>query len=296
MKRHLVSSALLISFVVLVGFLAKSALSASALAPSAPALPPVPVSKNLPPPAVSARDIFILDMDSQQVLYEKGADEQVYPASTTKMMTALVALNYYTLDQTITVTQSFPEGQNAGLVPGERLTVEQLLYTMLVDSANDAAEILAQNYPGGRAAFVGEMNVMASHMHLYHTHFVNPTGLDEDGHYSSAADLTRLAQAVLTHPLLAKIVSTQNAVIATNTTPHVLTNLNALLGTVPGVLGVKTGFTDLAGQALVTYIDRQNHPLIITVLGSTDRFGDTESLIRWVYSDFTWSTAPSPHP
>jgi serine-type D-Ala-D-Ala carboxypeptidase (penicillin-binding protein 5/6) len=272
------------------GLLVKNIFSSSLLVHSESAPTSIPVSKNLPPPAISAKNVFILDTVSQNILFQLNPDEQKYPASTTKMMTALVALGNFPISQTITVTKSYPLGQNAGLKPGEQMTVEQLLYAMLIQSANDAAEILAENFPGGRVAFIQKMNDQAVLMHLTHTHFVNPTGLDEDGHYSSAADLSRLAQVVLNHPLLAKIVSTENAVVATNTTPHVLTNVNQLLGKVPGVLGVKTGFTDLAGQTLVTYVNRDQHPVIITILGSTDRFTDTQSLINWVYSNFHWTT------
>ena len=243
-----------------------------------------PISQNLPPPVISARNIFIIDRNSKIVLYQKAADQQVFPASTTKMMTALVALDQYDLGREITVTTSYPEGQNLKLTPGEKLTVNQLSYALLVQSANDAAEVLAENFAGGRAAFISAMNTKAVDLRLTATHFINPSGLDETGHYSTAADLARLADSALVHPEFAKIVATENAVIAT----HVLTNINQLLGKVPGVLGVKTGNTLGAGQSLVTLVDRDSHPVIIVVLGSTDRFGDSEKLINWVYSNYRW--------
>jgi len=290
MIRRFLSSTALILVVLLVGFWVKNIIASPGLVPDTATPVPLPESKLMSPPEISAKSVFILDSASQNVLYQKNSDDQKYPASTTKMMTALVVLDHYSVSQIITVTTAYPDGQNAGLKPGEEMTVEQLLYAMLVQSANDAAEILAENFPGGRTAFVQKMNDYAARLHLSHTHFANPTGLDEDSHYSTAADLTRLAQAVLNHPLLAKIVSTENAVVATNTSPHVLTNVNQLLGKVPGVLGIKTGFTDLAGQTLVTYVNRDNHPVIITVLESVDRFADTQALITWVYQNFTWTT------
>lgn len=243
-----------------------------------------PQSKNQPTPKISATHIMILDRDSKSVLYQRSADLSVPPASTTKMMTALIILDNFSLDQKITVTKAYPDGQTIGFQPGEQLTIEQLLYALLVQSGNDAAEILAENYPGGRVGFVAAMNQKATDLRLTHTHFQNPTGLDEDNHFSSASDLARLADMALNKSEFAKIVSTENAVIAGS---HVLTNLNQLLGKVPGVLGVKTGFTGNAGQALVTYVN-QGHPVIMVVLKSTDRFADTESLITWVYSNFTW--------
>ena len=164
------------------------------------------------------------------------------------------------------------------------MTVEQLLFALLVQSGNDAAEILAENYPGGRPTFIEAMNTKAAQLNLVHTHFANPTGIDEPGHYSSAADLARLASFALKKPEFARIVSTENTIVSN----HVLTNVNELLGKVPGVLGVKTGFTDGAGQSLVTLVDRDNHPVILVVLGSLDRFGDSEKLINWVYTNFKW--------
>ncbi len=247
---------------------------------------PLPVSQNIPPPTVSAHNIFIIDRSSKNVLFSQNADEQIFPASTTKMMTALVTLDHYRLTDQITVSREYKIGQNIGFKPGEILTVEQLLYALLVQSANDAAEILAENYPGGRASFINAMNSKAIKIHLTNTHFANPTGVDQDGHYSTAADLARLADVALRQEEFAKVVATENAVVST----HILTNVNQLLGKIPGVLGVKTGFTEGAGQALVTLVDRDNHPVILAVLASKDRFADSSALITWVYSNFHWTT------
>ncbi len=251
-----------------------------------------PVTQGLPVPDVVAKSIFIIDPDSQTVLYQHNADERLYPASTTKMLTALVANESFPHDQKITVTVSYPEGQDAGFMPGEVVDVENLLYALLVNSANDAAEIFAENFPGGRPAFVEAMNQKVISLGLQNTYFKNPTGLDEDGHFSSAADLARIAQELIRHPYLSKIVSTEAAVINTvdRTIYHPVTNINELLGHVEGVVGIKTGFTDLAGQSLVTLVDRNHHRVLVVLLGSTDRFADTKSLIDWSYSNFDWET------
>ncbi len=254
---------------------------------------PLPVAGNIPVPQLSARNVFVQDLASKTVLLAANADEPVLPASTTKMMTALVALDNFDLADTITVTQSYPLGTRVGFAPGERLSVEQLLYALLIQSANDAAEILAENFPGGRVAFIGAMNNKAQETHLTNTHFTNPTGIDEEGHYSTAADLARLAAEALKHPVFAKIVATENAVVAT----HVLTNINQLLGKVAGVIGVKTGNTEGAKQALVTLVERDGHPVILVVLGSENRFADTSALIDWVYSNWDWEQiAPQSRP
>lgn len=250
---------------------------------------PLPVSQHISPPSVSARNIFIMDRASKSVLLSQNADQQIFPASTTKMMTALVALDHYQLADTVTVTQEYKIGQYVGFKPGETLTVEQLLYALLVQSGNDAAEILAEGYSGGRSAFISAMNAKAGAIHLTNTQFSNPTGIDEAGHHSTAADLARLADVALRQPTFAKIVATENAVIST----HVLTNVNQLLGKIPGVLGVKTGFTEGAGQALVTLVERNDHPVILAVLESKDRFADSAALIDWVYANFRWQNLPA---
>lgn len=225
-----------------------------------------------------------MDRNSRIVLYQKLADQEVFPASTTKMLTALVVLDHFHLQDQIIVTRSYPIGQNLKLVPGETLTVEQLLYAMLVQSANDAAEVFAENYLGGRPAFIEAMNQKAIDLHLSNSHFQNPTGIDEPDHYSTASDLVRLADVALRNSEFAKIVATENAVVSS----HVVTNVNQLLGKIPGVMGVKTGFTEGAGQSLVTLVDRNSHPVLISVLGSQDRFADSTALIDWIYTNFTW--------
>lgn len=243
---------------------------------------PAPTISLPPPPSISALHSLVLDLDSDSLLYSKSADDSVAPASTTKLMTALVALENYPLNKIITIDRSFPEGQNIGLIPGEHLTVEQLLYALLIQSGNDAAEVLAENFPDGRPAFVTAMNQKAAGLLLFHTSFQNPTGLDEAGHVSTAADLARLARYVLKNPFLSRIVASENAVISYDQS-RVLTNTNELLGRIPGVLGVKTGYTDAAGEALITLVNRDNKKLLFVVLKSTDRFADTETLINWAY-------------
>lgn len=250
---------------------------------------PIPINLGNPVPSISARNVFVMDRNSRIVLYQKSADQKIYPASTTKMLTALVVLDNFDLQKKILVTRSYPIGQNLGLKPGEILTVEQLTYAMLVESANDAAEVLAENFPGGREKFIEAMNIKAVQIHLANSYFTNPTGIDEDGHYSTASDLARLADMALKNPEFSRIVATENAVIAT----HVVTNVNQLLGKIQGVIGVKTGYTEGAGQSLVTLVDRDSHPVLISLLGSEDRFRDTEKIIDWIYVNFKWeNTTP----
>ncbi len=261
-------------------------------------LPPLPVRKETTvDPQVFARSIFVSDRATGIVLWEHNADLRVPPASTTKMMTALIAMEKFPLDQIITVTRSYKIGQSVGFKPGDRVSVEQLLFSLLVYSGNDAAEILAENYPGGRAAFIDEMNKKTESLGLKNTHFANPTGLDEDNHYSTARDLAMLADIAMEKIEFAKIVASENTVITLeNNQEYVLKNVNQLLGKIPGVLGVKTGFTEGAGQSLVTLVSRNEHEVILSVLGSGDRFMETEKLIDWVYNSFTWQTLDRHNP
>lgn len=253
-------------------------------------LPPFPVRKEeVADPEVFARSILVVDRASNVTLWEHNADLRVPPASTTKMMTALVAMDKFPLEQIITVTKSYKIGQTVGFKPGDKVSVEQLLFSLLVYSGNDAAEILAESYEGGRGAFIAAMNTKTLELGLKNTHFANPTGLDEANHYSTARDLAILADIAMKKIEFAKIVSSESTVIALeNNQEYVLKNVNQLLGKIPGVLGVKTGFTEGAGQSLVTLVSRNDHEVILSVLGSGDRFMETEKLIDWVYASFTW--------
>ncbi|MBI5358223.1 D-alanyl-D-alanine carboxypeptidase [Candidatus Amesbacteria bacterium] len=249
---------------------------------------PIPISDFTKPP-INPNHIIIMDRSSKTILWDKGSKNRVYPASTTKMMTALVAMEVFDLDTVITVTRGYLEGQVVGFKPNDKITVDQLLYALLIQSGNDAAEILAENFPGGRAVFVETMNKKALELGLRNTHFTNPSGMDEYGHYSTALDLAHLADVAMTKSEFAKIVALENAVITTEDNQnYIVKNVNQLLGKVPGVLGVKTGYTVGAGQSLVTLVNRDGHEVIISLLGSLDRFSDTQKIIDWVYGNFTW--------
>lgn len=241
-------------------------------------------------PVISAQGTIAVDLDSAVILYEKNADYPLLPASTTKILTALVALDYYQLSQVLTVPSLKFEGQRMRLVVGEKLTTESLLYGLLVFSANDAAEVLAYHYPGGREAFVAAMNVKAKELQMQHSYFVNPTGLDNNEHVSTARDMIRLAEVAMRNDVFATIVETKQKTVTdiTGRLKHNLANINQLLGTVEGVKGVKTGWTEGARENLVTYVERENKRVLIAVLGSQDRFGETTELINWIFANYTW--------
>lgn len=262
-----------------------------------PALLPKRTGSVDPVTFLSAEGVVVYDVASAVTIYEKNADELLSPASTTKILTALVALDTYNLDDVVTVKTVANNGQVMGLVPGEQMTVENLLYGALVLSGNDAAWALGEQYQGGVDAFVAAMNKKAQDLHLTNSHFTNPVGYDDPEHKMTARDLARLSAFALTNKTIAKIVAIPQITVSdvSHTRFHPLSNVNQLLGKVPGVAGIKTGWTEEAGENLVTLIERNGHRVILVVLKSKDRFGDTMALINWVFSDVTWETvAPTP--
>ncbi|MFZ5365942.1 MAG: D-alanyl-D-alanine carboxypeptidase family protein [Patescibacteria group bacterium] len=256
---------------------------------------PFPIPKNrtgAPAPLLSAKSALVVDLPSWVVMYEKNPNLKLLPASTTKIMTALVSLDYYPQEQVLEVPDVFREGQDIKLQKGEKMTVENLLYALLVASANDAAETLAANYPGGRTNFIEEMNQKAKSLKLANTYFVNPTGIDEEGEYTSASDLARLAKSAIQNPVFARIVATDKVVVYSSDSKisHPMSNINVLLGKIPGIKGIKTGWTINAGECLVGIDERDGRKVITVVLGSQDRFGETEKLLDWVFGNFSWET------
>lgn len=244
----------------------------------------------VPDTEISASGVVILDVASNVYLYKRNESELLSPASTTKIMTALVAIDHYRLDDVLTVVDAANNGQTMKLVSGERMTMENLLYGTLIHSANDAAFALAQNYPGGVEKFVEAMNQKATALHLTNSHFTNSIGYDDANHKMTPLDLARLASIALLNPTITKMVAIPQITISdvTHTYFHALTNVNQLLGKIPGVGGIKTGWTEAAGENLVTLVERNNHKVIIVLLHSNDRFGETSKLIDWVFSNHKW--------
>ena len=216
------SSALVLSFVKKTEFNAE----VKSLSKVNPDLPPVPVlGINTSFPIVSAQAALAVDLDSMVTLYEKNSDASLLPASTTKIVTALVAMDYYSDEQILEVGRINIEGQKMGLIQGEKMSVINLLYGLLVYSANDAAEVLAQNYcaprslgevgPCGKDSFVIAMNQKARDLNLENSFFTNPTGLDGNGDRiaSTAKDLVRISMVAMENPKFADIVKTKEITV-----------------------------------------------------------------------------------
>lgn len=250
-----------------------------------------PVSLNIAPPEFSARSVLVKDLETDTILYQKDAALALPIASTTKIATALVASEYFKPNSDLTVNRGAEiTGARIGLIKGENLSFRALLYGMLLNSGNDAAFTIAENYPGGVLGFVSAMNKKASELGLKNTHFENPAGFDNAQHYSSASDLAKITEEALKNPQLSRIFATKETSILSldKKYQHQLYNLNKLLSDVKGVLGVKTGYTEEAKENLVTYVDRDNHKILTVVLGSDDRFGESTKLIEWTYKNFIW--------
>lgn len=261
-----------------------------------PAPYPVNVTGVTPGMEITATGMVILDVGSGVFLYQRRSDELFAPASTTKILTAMVALDAYSLSDVLEVKTLVDDGQVIDLVVGERITMENLLYGMLVASGNDAAWVLADNYPGGMQAFVAAMNKKAQAIHLTKSSFTNPIGYDDPQHKMTPTDLARLSAVALTDPTITKIIAIPQITVSdvTYTRFHALRNVNELLGKIPGVGGMKTGWTEESGENLVTLVERNGHRIIIVLLNSADRFQETENLIEWVFSNFQWEDMNAP--
>ncbi len=239
------------------------------------------------PPALSATAALLYDSDADRALFATNADAALPIASLTKLMTALLVLEEGDLTAEVVVQASDLVGGTAmQLVPGEVVTVEDLLWGTLIPSGNDAATALARHMAGSVEAFVGQMNQRAAALGLRQTHFVNPHGLDAAGHLGSVNDLLTLVRHIWDYPLFRQIVAT--AQITVN--GHRLQNTNQLLDRYPGANGIKTGTTDAAGQCLIAGFQRDGHQVIAFVLGSSDRYSDVRALHQAYLERYRWVT------
>lgn len=238
-------------------------------------------------PNISAQGVVVMDADSKVVLFSKNPNLRFSSASTTKIMTAITALSYFHQNDVLTVKDATSDGVVLGLKKDEKITFENLLYGLLLPSANDTAFVIAQNY-SSESAFVREMNKNAARFNLYNTHYQDPAGLEDDGDYTTPFDLARLASIAIGNPTFAKIVSTKEKnVVDLSGNVFPVKNLNKLLG-IDGVIGVKTGYTEGAGQVLVTAKKEGAHTIIIVVMGSQDRFLDTEKILSAISGNITY--------
>lgn len=271
-------------------FLAKSTAQTSYQSP--PQIFPIPQKiKNAQlPPQITAVSAVVTDVKSGKVLYEKNSQERLLPASTTKLMTALVALEKCSLDDIVTVTTVENEPNVMGLETGDKLTVRALLNGLLIVSGNDAAFTLAYSCSSSNAKFIDEMNKKAVELGMKNTHFTNPAGYDNPAHFSTSSDLAKLGKIAVSNPTIAQIVATKSTVVTdiTGNKSYYLENTNQLLKEVEGVEGIKTGQTEGSKEVLLTETTRDNNTIITVVLGSEDRFSESKNLIEWAFKNHAW--------
>lgn len=241
---------------------------------------------------ISAGQAILINGDTGEVLYEKASKEKAYPASTTKIMTAMVVMDVLKkyespITQTITVPDPLtaPEGSSLYLKAGEQITIEDLLYGMMMVSGNDAAVVLAQTIGGSEEKFVQMMNEKAENLGCRDTHFVNPHGLFDEDHYTTAEDMAVIAMAAMEYPKFREIVAAKTYdSTRENREYKTFYNKNKTIYDYEGGNGIKIGYTMDSGRTLVASSKRGKHELICVVMSAPNWFDDAYRLMDYGYT------------
>ena len=242
-------------------------------------------------PNINSRAAIVIDRNSNTILYGKNEKEKRKMASTTKIMTCIIVLENGNLNDIVEVSKKSAGtgGSRLGLKTGDKITVKDLLYGLMLCSGNDAAVALAEHVGGSIEDFSKLMNDKAAKLNLENTHFVTPHGLDNDEHYTTAYELALLSNYALKNKDFAQIVGTKSYTVTINNYTKTLSNTNELLGTLNGIYGIKTGFTNGANRCLVTACKRGNMDIICVVLGADTknfRTKDSIKLIEYVFKEY----------
>jgi D-alanyl-D-alanine carboxypeptidase len=241
-----------------------------------------------PPDAILARSVELVDAQTGAVLYARNPNERLLPASTTKLMTALIVYEKLGgMKGNVTITEDDrAEPSNIPVVPGETISVNTLFHALLIESANDSARALGRYVGGTTPAFVGMMNERALALGLFNTHFNNPNGLPAPTgtHFTCCADLMVIFRHVLQYPELVKILSTKEYPIQTASGLHMLHNHNKLLGIYPGMGPGKTGWTVASRHTYACAVTQNGRTLLLTLLDSPDKWRDAQILFNWGFA------------
>ena len=237
---------------------------------------------------INSRNAVVIDRNTKKILFDKKSDEKVKMASTTKIMTAMIVLQNTNLDNVVEISNKAASigGSKLKLKVGDKITVRDLLYGLMLRSGNDAAVALAEYVGGSVEEFAEMMNENAKNIGLENTHFVTPHGLDNENHYTTAYELALLTDYALENEEFRKIVDTKVATIIINGQKRTINNTNELLGNLNGVYGVKTGFTNGAGRCLVTSIKRDDLNIISVVLGADTKKNRTQDSVKIIENIF----------
>lgn len=235
-------------------------------------------------PVISAKAVLVMDVDSAVVLYEKNGYTPLPMASLTKLTTALLIVENHDLNTVIQISKGagHTTGSTMKLQYGEKISLKNLLYGLLLNSGNDSAIALARYHSKGTVyEFVDDMNTWGKKIGLQSSQYSNPHGFDSPYHSSSAYDIAKIAKIFLSHDILRKIVQTKEVTVfsADKKNSHVLKNTNKLLGTIYPVYGLKTGTTPKAGECLALLVKKNGREYIIIILGSEDRYLDAKILL-----------------
>ena len=252
---------------------------------------PHQVSSSDPPPQVTAPHVAVVDEASGAVLDSVDPFAREAPASITKIVTTIVALerqpdikHVYTTTVSSSALVACDGSSVMGLEPDDHVTLETLLYGMMLPSGNDAAEQVAYSLAGSRETYVAWMNEEVASLHLHDTHFVTPSGMDADDHFSSAYDMAMLARYAMQNPEFRTLAATKSFV----GDDYYMHNLNPLLYSYAGTDGVKIGYTDIAGRTIVASATHDGHRVYVSLMGSKNLVGDCTALFDWVWKTFQW--------
>jgi D-alanyl-D-alanine carboxypeptidase len=263
-------------------------------APTATPTRPAPgLAREVAPPRISADMAVVIDEASGAVLYGRNEHQEVPPASLTKILTAMVALDLANPAARVTTdvdSRVMWDSTIMGLVPGEEVSLEDLLYGIMLPSGNDAAIAIARYVAGSETAFAELMNAKARQLGLQHSRFVNPHGLEEPGHYSSPYDMAMISRAAMRSPYFRRLASAKEWSASGLLRSYRLVNLNRLLWQYPGADGVKIGYEDTAINTMVVSAMRDGHRVYASFMRSTRRDADGSALLDYAFSAYAWPT------
>ena len=251
-------------------------------------LPPISLSQISP--TISAQNYILIDVSTNKILLSKNSTNLIYPASTTKLITALTALNIYPLDEVITVREKYEIGKVMDLEVGEKISIRSLVEALLVHSANDAAYNLAYHHNQGIPGFIEQMNNLMVKNNIRQSHFTNYDGIHQTNHYSTVYDLSQIARLAIKNDIVTDISQKKEITVSdiSGHKSHLLTSTNELLGVSPEVKGLKTGWTPEAGGCFISLLEFNNRQFISVVARSEDRFADTQKIIDWLKNNVIW--------
>ncbi len=252
--------------------------------------PPQPVVDTKIKPQLSTKYYILIDNETNQILVSENENTRIYPASTTKLVTALTALNIYPLEEVITISKDYIDGKVMELKAGDKVTINTLVAGLLIHSANDAAFSLASHYPEGITGFIDQMNLLTKKYGLKNTHFINFDGLHNPKHYSTPYDLSQIARLAIQNSTLRNYVKIKSMDLTDiyGQKIYKVLSTNELLGVLPEVEGLKTGWTPEASGSFIALLNLDGHYLISVVAQSEDRFSDTKILLDWAKENLSW--------